>query len=256
MAESSACACSMVTPGLRNAKPSTPPRAAILQLVSATLEVVFHRGRNPKLEPVADECSEEPFGHHADDGVLHAIQPLSPADDRRIGLVTILPRLIADHRDRMGVVPRVLARFECAAEDRADPQGVEIIGRNHAARGTLRAVANAERGAPDVFRDEGIDQRGVSPEILEVRPGNVGPAVAVDARQGDHPVLAGHKGERVQQDSLDPTAHGGDRSDAQGQAEDREKREPRVAPEHAKAVPYILPQGLNHGNPRFHDRSL
>src|ERR1700737_2282926 len=107
----------------------------------------------------------------------------------------------------MGVEPLVFGGREPAAEDRTDPERVEIVRRYDAPGRALGPVADAEGGPGDLLRDEGVDLRALLPEVEAVRPGDVvepgdparGPS------DGEQPVLVVYGGERAEQDSFDPT---------------------------------------------------
>ena len=83
----------MVTPGFKPRETFNPARAAILQLVSAGIEIFLHRRRNPELKRVSHEGSIESFRRDADNRVLHAVEHLRLADNGRIAVVALLPGL-------------------------------------------------------------------------------------------------------------------------------------------------------------------
>ena len=62
--------------------------------------------------PPSDEGAEESFGSDSDDGVLDAVHHLGLANDGRVSAITVLPSLIADDRNRVGVAPYVVGRLE------------------------------------------------------------------------------------------------------------------------------------------------
>jgi hypothetical protein len=208
--------------GLQECEPFDPARAAVLELVAASIERSFHRRRDPVLKLVADERPEEASRHDADDRVGNAVQSLGLADDLGVAAIPVLPCLVADHGDRMSVVSDVLIGLERAAEDRANAESLEVVGRHDASRRALRAVADRQRRASDVLRDEGIKERAFSPQVLEVEPGDVIAVVVVDAGQSDHPLLMSDEWEGAQKDALDPAENRGCRADSDRQAKNRE----------------------------------
>ncbi len=70
---------------------------------------------------------------------------------------------------------------------------------------------------------------------------------AIGSGNGHHSFLVGDQGERAEQDSFDPTEHGGSCADAQGQAKNRQKRKARTAAEHPEAEANILPEDFDDG---------
>src|SRR5205807_1194327 len=104
-----------------------PTRAPVFQLVTGRVERLLHGGRHPKAEGIANKGAVKSFRCDADDRVLNAIKDLSSANDVRVAAVTIFPRLITDHRHWMRVAPCAFFRSESAAENRLDPECVEII---------------------------------------------------------------------------------------------------------------------------------
>ena len=183
--------------GLQPYEAFDPARAAILELVHAGIKLRLHRRGHPELEPVADEGAVETLRRHADNGVRHAGEHLCFANDGRIAVKALLPDLIADDRHGMRVAADVLACLEASSENGMHADRVEIIRRHHAAERTLRAIADTECRAGDLIGDEGIGQRAVPFEILEVGPRHIVTAqpcgTAVRTSHRDQSILIDHE---------------------------------------------------------------
>src|SRR5262249_43252347 len=144
-----------------------------LELVGAAIELPLHRCRNPELKRIADEGAVKAVGSDTDDRVGKTREHLRLADDIRVGVKPLLPHLIADDRDGMGIAAGVLTRLEATAEDGMDTDRVEIVRRHHAAGDALRAIAERQRRSGDLLADERLSERAAAFEILEVRPRDV-----------------------------------------------------------------------------------
>ena len=73
------------------------------------------------------ERPAESFGRDANDGVHDAVEPLRLSNDGRIALEAALPKLVADHGDRMRAVADVFARLEATAKHGMDAYDIKII---------------------------------------------------------------------------------------------------------------------------------
>src|SRR6202007_2769569 len=67
-----------------------PPRASILQFVSAALEDLLHRRGHPELHRPSNECSAKALRSNTNNRVQHAIEPLRLSEHLRIALDTPL----------------------------------------------------------------------------------------------------------------------------------------------------------------------
>jgi len=179
----------------------------------------------------------------------HVIEPLRFPYDLRITLEAAFPKLIADHRHRVSVAPRVLAGFESAPKHGMNAHGVKIVGRDDAARGDLGAVANAECSPHDFGDDKRINERATPLQIEQVRPGDAIRARLPDgcSSDGEQLFLVRYSRIRAKQDSFNPTEHSGIGPDPKSQAKNGKKRKAGTAPEHAKAEAKILHDGFDHG---------
>ncbi len=217
---------------------------AIFQLVAGRIESFLHRQRHPELKRSSDEGAGECFRRDADDGVLDAIQILRLADDLRVALVTILPHLIADYCDRMGVAPHALFRPEATAQDWAHAERIKVVRRNETSECALGVIADAERRRNELVDDERLDQGAVFFEIdaIGMRELIKARRTARRSRQDKHSFLVRHRWVGMKEDSFDPTKNGRIRPDAESQAKNGEKGESRVAPQHANAEAQVLPE--------------
>ena len=184
------------------------------------------------------------FRCDADDRVLNAIKDLSSANDVRVAAVTIFPRLITDHRHWMRVAPCAFFRSESAAENRLDPECVEIICGDNSPRRTFGAIAHTQGRAHDPIDDERLEEGGAFFKVEELGIGEPGipRRAAGGGVQREHPVLVRNQRIRSDQNSFDPTEHGGVRSDAESQTQNRERTETGSAPKHPRAEAQVLPE--------------
>src|SRR5262249_28514418 len=152
---------------------SRPP---IFELVATRTEYFLHRYRNPELKCVSDKGSVESFRRDADNRVRQSIHHLGFADDRRIATKAVLPQFVADHDNRVRITSNFLVRLEPAAESRMHAHRIEIVRRDHTAGDAVGAIATGTKGGTDYFLcNDSVNERGVSAEVQEIRPGNVRP---------------------------------------------------------------------------------
>ena len=147
-----------------------PPRTAILKFVSAALESFLHRRRNPELHGPAHESSVESLWRDSDDGVRHIVEALHLANDFRVTFEAILPELIADDHDRMGIVACILTRFEATPENRVHAGGIEIVGGDDASARGLCALSDTQRATGNLTDERVLAERAVPAQVEEVRP--------------------------------------------------------------------------------------
>ncbi len=121
---------------------------------------------------------------------------------------------------------------------------VEVIRRHDAAGCAFGPITrDAEGGPDDLLGDERLDQRAPPPEILEVRPGDVGAFRRAPARAAQHeqPVEVCDLRIGTQQNAFDPAEDGSIRADAEREAQNCENGYAGTAAEHANADAEVLP---------------
>src|SRR5467141_2700183 len=143
----------------------------------------------------------------------------------------------------MGLAAHIFACLETAPENRMDADGVKIIRGYDASDGAFGAVAEAERDAHDLGDDEGVDERAVFLQVKEVGPGDRGVAslAASGPGDGEKPFLVSDQRVGTEEDSFDPTEHGGVGADSQSEAKDSQDGKAGTAPKHAEADAEVLP---------------
>ena len=156
--------------GLESNVTFDPARAAVLELVSATFERFFHRCWHPKIHCPADEGSIKARGRYADDGMGDIVEVLHLANDLRVASKSLLPKVIADHHDGMGVASDIFAGFEAASKNGAHTDCIEIIRRDDAAGRDFSVVSDIECAAGNLADEKCVAQGAVSLQILKVGP--------------------------------------------------------------------------------------
>ncbi len=159
-------------PRLQPGEAFDPAGAAVLQLVAARLKPLLHRNRDPELNRVTNERTEKTFRSYADDGVRQPVQHLATANHIWVGIESLAPELIADNGDGVRIASEILFGQEPSAQNRMNPQRLEVVCRNHGTGRPLGTVADAESGCHQTVRNKAIDQFGALLVIQEVGPGN------------------------------------------------------------------------------------
>src|SRR6516162_5999708 len=122
----------------------TPSRPAVFQFVAAAVKSFDHRGRYPILHVPPHKSPVEALGRHPDDGVHDIIEALRLADDCWIADEAGLPKMVADHHDRMSVTAGVLAWLKALAQNGMDSNRVKIVCGDDTSGDDLGALANAQ----------------------------------------------------------------------------------------------------------------
>src|SRR5215472_3913913 len=92
------------------------------------VEAFIHGRGDPEFPGVPDERPVKPLRSDPHDGVRAAVQDLRLPDDLGVAAVLLLPKLIADDEDRVGVLSDILSLDEAAAENWPDPEYIKIVG--------------------------------------------------------------------------------------------------------------------------------
>src|SRR5215470_16692705 len=148
----------------------TPSRAAVFQFSAGAVQCFDHRGRHPKLHGPTDERPVKSLGCDPDNGEHHVFEALRLADDSWITLEAGLPKMIADHHDRMSVTAGVFTWLKAAAHDGMDSNRIKVICRDDASPYNLGALANAQGRARYVAQKESLTQGAASLHVEEIGP--------------------------------------------------------------------------------------
>src|SRR5439155_25591880 len=119
---------------------------------------------------VSDERAEEAVRRYADDRVGYSLVIDGRADDARIASAMILPKAVADYRDRMSAAPDVFVRQKATAEDWAHADRIEVIGGDELPNETYGAIRPGDRGDRDLADEECTERRRATHDVHEVRP--------------------------------------------------------------------------------------
>src|SRR6516164_8377119 len=122
----------------------TPSRPAVFQFVAAAVKSFDHRGRHPILHGPPHKSPVEPLGRHPDDGVHDIVEALRLADDCWIADEAGLPKMIADHHDRMSVTAGVFTWLKAPAQNGMNSNRVKIVCGDNASPDDLGALAKAQ----------------------------------------------------------------------------------------------------------------
>src|SRR4029077_9910517 len=132
-----------------------------------------------------------------------------------------------------------------------DADSVKVIRRYDASDGALGAIAEAEGGAHDFGHDEGVDQGAVFLQVEQIGPGDPRRAglATRGSRKGGEPLLVRDQRVRSEEDSFDPTEHGGVGADSEREAKNRQRGKAGTAAKHAQPKAKVLQSAFNHGQP-------
>jgi hypothetical protein len=114
-----------------------------------------------------------PGMRHPDGPRLHQRAEGSPAQRLcagEISFISIMPHLVADDDDRMGIAADVLARLKTSPKNGMNADGIKIVRRNDAPARSFSAIANAESGSDDLADESVLTERTISAQVLEIKP--------------------------------------------------------------------------------------
>ncbi len=211
-----------------------------LPLHAGEHEALDHRDRHPELGGDAWQGAGKSHGCDADDGGLHPREVDVLADNRRVEAKTRPPRRVAQHHQRRGAGPSVIAFHEPAAERHPDTEHVEVVRRDGLARDQDGALHRGEDAA-DVG-SAGQPRKGVGialdVEVVGIGRGQLGKIRAGAAVDLDQPIALG---QRVvpEEDRVDHGKERGVEANPQRQREHGRGRQPRAPRELSNAVPDI-----------------
>src|SRR4029434_7900824 len=95
------------------------------------------------------------------------------SDDVWVTLVTVLPRLMANHGHGMSVASHAFFRRESATQHRTHADRFKIIRCNEAADRALGPISDAQGCRDQLVDDEGLDKRAVLLKINAIGIGNL-----------------------------------------------------------------------------------
>src|SRR5204862_179806 len=149
---------------------------------------------------------------------------------------------VTAHRHWMSVATFAFLRPKASTENRFYSKRIEIIRGNDSTRNALGAIAHAQRCAHDPIDDERLEKHGIFFVIEEfgIRESRISRCAACCRIQREHAVLMRDERIRPNENSFDPTQHRGVRSNPERQAKNRQDRESRGAPKHARAEANVL----------------
>src|SRR5436190_15443656 len=224
-----------------------PARAAIFEFVAGTVEGFLHRRRHPKVERVADKRAVKFLPRDANDRVLNSVKILRFANDIRIAFVTVLPRQVTNHRDRVRVSAAALFRSKSAAQNRSNPERVEIIRGNNSTARAFGAIADTQRCARDFIDDKRLEQSRVFFEIEEVGVRNSCVTLNAAGRgvEGKHSILMRDERVRPNEYSFDPTENRRHSADAERQTKNCQNGKAGTAAKHSEAEAKVLEKRLH-----------
>ena len=200
-------------PGLR-----VEPVVAAMGEAAEVRHLPMHRHRRPEIAQQAADRAVEGGRHHADDGEGMLVELHTFADDAGIAVEPAPPARFAQHQHRTPALRLLLAREKRPPQDRPHPQHVEIVRGGNLAVDPGGVVAVREAGGRDLRTDDAGKNFFQLPVVLEVRQRDRVPhLIGVAGRHHDHLLLVVGAGQRVEEDRLDPTKHGGGGADAEGE---------------------------------------
>ena len=150
-----------------------------------------------------------------------------------------LPQLMAEDDDRPGGA--VIGLDECAADGRLEADDAEIVVRHQHALQRLAAVRLDEKVEGPGVRGDRVERGRL---LLPFHPLDGSPGSPIDSLLTLGPVGRNQDqllrlliGRGRQEDALNQGEHGGGRTDAQGQRERGDDREPGLFAQHAPGKP-------------------
>ena len=196
----------------------------ILQFAAGGVESFLHRNRHPELKRNSDEGSVKVFRSDANDCVLQAVQILRLSDDLRVALVTVLPRLMADHGHGMSVASHAFFRRERATQRRTHAECFKIVRCHEAADRALGPISDAQGRRDQLVDDERLNERAV---LLKINAIGIGKLIETGGAAGcsgedEHPLLVGDGRIGMKENSFDPTKDGRGGANPKGQANNGE----------------------------------
>ena len=210
-------------------------------VVAAIDQVGCTRDRADRREQIVRAHVLEIARHHADDGVLDAVQLHRPPDHGGIGAELRAPVRIADNHRGNGGGPVVFVG-EAAAARRRHAEHVKEVARDPAAAQPLRALGAGQRVGLLARIGERLEGLRPRAPVEEVRPRD-GDAVAlaVDLVRVDEPAGVGQR-QRLQQDAVHQRKDRRRRADAEGERHQDDQRERRCLGVRPDRIAHVVPQ--------------
>ena len=256
--------------GFQAAEDVHPPAAPVVHVVPVRRHLRLHHHRHADARHVADVDAVESGLRDADDRELRVVHRDRLADHVRIAAEAIAPVRVAEHRDRAVAALAIVVGADDAPDGRADAEHLEERARHELARHALGLALDAdvhgeapagEEAGEDLRRrrrvrhrpararqprgrvDEAVPEVFVHRERQHVAARIAAVVVARAAEQ--HELLGLSHGDRAQQHFVDQREDGGVRADAQGDRQQRDRREKRGAAEAADGVSQIARKVLH-----------
>src|SRR5713226_1295366 len=118
--------------------------ATLIEPGTARLDHFAHHCGDEYFRRISDLCTDEAFGHDADDCEGASIERYTLADDVQVCAEASLPAAVTQDCDRVRARRLVLFRQEATAKHRRHAEHIEIISRNNVAPDALVRPAVAQ----------------------------------------------------------------------------------------------------------------
>jgi hypothetical protein len=207
-----------------------------------------HRPRDVERRLQERVHARERLGHDADDRELVAVQAQRLADDVGSASELALPGGVAQHDDRVASRHVIVARRECSAERRHDPQRREEVAIDEDAERDARLLPALLRDAKNgVLRRRQTLERLRSPlNLVDFGIGEAADRVVLRHRRQMHHAAGLRHLQRAQQDRVDEAEDRRRRAHAESSRQHHRQRKPFAAADEPKRVADVFQDGDHH----------
>jgi hypothetical protein len=222
---------------------SQPTDQLIIPVISVGQSFSLHPalGVEPDLRPETSLQAVKPVGSYPYDHGVSSIKPDELPDRIRSASKPPLPEPVTDNDSRFAARARLSAAWECAAEDRNNPENCEVIAGDEVGFDDFRLAIYVQRRPVPGNRGDALKRFALPTDVQVIRIRGTSIWHGIDAGQ----LVWVPDGQGAEQEPIHYAKEGRISTNPQRQPKNRNGCKTRVPRQHPQAITNVLEEILN-----------